>query len=82
MRNKKKSLLNALKNKCTKTVRICTIRFCATGCLVEDYEDDDIVCLENVNLVFTDGCRKREHRDSICICDDHIIDFEAIDKNM
>lgn len=78
MRNKKQSLLNALKKKCSKKVRICTIKFCATGCLVEDYDDEDIVCLENVDMFFTDGCRKSEHRDSICICDDHIIAFEAI----
>ena len=78
MRNKKKSLMNLLKKKCTKSVRICTIKFCATGCLVEDYDDEDIVCLENVDIVFTDGCREQEHRESVCICDDHIIAFEAI----
>jgi hypothetical protein len=78
MRNKKQSLLNELQKKCTKKVRICTMKFCATGCLVEDYDDEDIVCLENVKMVFTNGCREDEHRDSLCICDDHIIAFEAI----
>ena len=78
MRNKKKSLFNALNKKCTKKVRICTIKFCATGCLVENYDDEDIVCLENVEMMFTDGCHEQEHRDSLCICDDHIIAFEAI----
>ena len=78
MRNKKKSLLNELRKKCTKKVRICTIKFCAIGCLVEDYDDEDIVCLENVEMVFSDDCRNTEHRESICICDDHIIAFEAV----
>ena len=78
MRNKKESLINALKKQCTKRVRVCTMKFCAVGCLVEDYDDDDIVCLENVDMMFTDGCRETEHRDSVCICDDHIIAFEAI----
>lgn len=78
MRNKKKSLLNALKQKCTKKVRICTIKFCATGCLDENFDDDDIVCLNNAEIVFTGGCQTMEHRDSICICDDHIIAFEAV----
>ena len=80
MRNKKKSLFNALNKKCTKKVRICTIKFCATGCLVENYDDEDIVCLENVEMRFNDGCSDIEHRDSICICDDHIIAFEAISE--
>ncbi len=78
MRNKKKSLINALKKNCTKKVRICTMRFCAVGCLVEDYDDEDIVCLENVTISFTQGCKEGEYRDSVCICDDHIIAFEAI----
>ncbi len=80
MRNKKKSLLNELKKKCTKRVRICTIKFCATGCLVEDYDDEDIVCLDNVEIQFNDGCSDIQHRESICICDDHIIAFEAISE--
>ena len=80
MRNKKKSLINALRKSCTKKVRICTIKFCATGCLVEDYDDDDIVCLENVSMHFSDGCRETEKRESLCICDDHIIAFEAISE--
>ena len=79
MRNKKKSLINILNKKCTKRVRVCTIKFCATGCLVDDFDDDDIVCLENVDMFFNDGCRGNEHRESICICDDHIIAFEAIE---
>ena len=78
MRDKKKSILNFLKKTCTKKVRVCTIKFCAVGCLVENYDDDDIVCLENADIMFTDGCRETEHRDSICICDDHIIAFEAV----
>ena len=78
MRNKKKSLINALKKNCTKKVRICTNRFCAVGCLVEDYDDEDIVCLENVDMHFTDGCKEHQKRDSLCVCDDHIIAFEAI----
>lgn len=80
MRNKKKSLLNALKRKCTKKVRICTIKFCAIGCLDESFDDEDIVCLENVDMVFTSGCQESEHRDNLCICDDHIIAFEAVDE--
>jgi len=78
MRNKKKSLLNLLNKACTKKVRICTSKFCAVGCLVEDYDDEDIVCLENVDMMFTTDCRKTEHRDTVCICDDHIIAFEAV----
>ena len=78
MRNKKESLLKELKKHCTKRVRICTIKFCAVGCLVEDYDDEDIVCLEDVDMMFTDNCRETEHRESVCICDDHIIAFEAI----
>lgn len=78
MRNKKKSLMNILKQKCTKKVRICTIKFCAEGCLVENFDDEDIVCLENADITFTSGCSNTEHRDSICICDDHIIAFEAL----
>ena len=80
MRNKKKSLINALNKNCTKNVRICTNRFCAVGCFVEDYEDEDIVCLENVDMHFSDGCKEIEHRESLCICDDHIIAFEAISE--
>ena len=60
MRNKKKSLLNVLKKKCTKKVRLCTIKFCATGCLVDNSDVD--------------------HRESLCICDDHIIAFEAVQE--
>ena len=78
MRNTKKSLINALNKACTKKVRICTMKFCAIGYLVEDYDDEDIVCLENVEMVFTSGCSDVEHRESLCICDDHIIAFEAI----
>ncbi|MBQ4124135.1 hypothetical protein IJD44_10530 [bacterium] len=78
MRDKKKSLLNELKKKCTKKVKICTMRFCAEGCLSENFDDEYIVCLDNVDVTFTDGCNKTEHRDSLCICDDHIIAFEAI----
>ncbi len=81
MRNPKKSLLNELNRKCTKKVRICTIKFCATGCLVEDFDDDDIVCLENVEIKFSDGCKQTEHRDSLCICDNNIIAFEAIKES-
>ncbi len=80
MRNKKKSLINALKKNCTKKVRICTNRFCAVGCLVEDYDDEDIVCLENVTMNFMQGCKDGEYRESLCICDDHIIAFEAIQE--
>ncbi len=80
MRNPKRSLINALNKKCTKKVRICTMKFCATGCLVEDYDDDDIVCLDNVEIYYTDGCRDKEKRDSICICDNNIIAFEAISE--
>lgn len=79
MRDKKKSLLAELKRKCTKKVRVCTIRFCAEGCLNENFDDDDIVCLDNVDITPTDGCGETRHRDSICICDDHIIAFEAIE---
>ncbi len=78
MRNKKKSLMDILNKKCTKKVKICTIKFCAEGCLVEDFDDEDIVCLENVELQFNDGCQDIQHRDSLCICDDHIIAFEAV----
>lgn len=78
MRDKKKSLLNELNKKCTKKVRICTMRFCAEGCLSENFDDEDIVCLENVNVTFNDGCKESQYRDSMCICDDHIIAFEAI----
>ncbi|MCD7879803.1 MAG: hypothetical protein LUG16_07720 [Candidatus Gastranaerophilales bacterium] len=81
MRNTKKSLFNIVKKECTKKVRICTMKFCAIGCLIDNYEDDDIVCLENVDMVFTDGCRDVEHRESLCVCDDHIIAFEAIKEN-
>ncbi len=80
MRNKKKSLINVLRKKCTKKVRLCTMKFCATGCLVENYDDEDIVCLENVDVVFTDGCNDVDHRESLCICDDHIIAFEAVEE--
>lgn len=80
MRNKKKSLFNFMKNQCSKKVRICTIKFCATGCLVDNFDDEDIVCLENVDMIFTDGCKEHEHRDSVCICDDHIIAFEAVSE--
>lgn len=78
MRNKKKSLIKALEKKCTKKVKICTMKFCAIGCFVEDFNDEDIVCLENVTIKFSDGCKETDHRESICICDDHIIAFEAI----
>ena len=78
MRNKKQSLFNLADKTCARKVRVCTIKFCATGCLVENYDDEDIVCLEDVDMVFTDGRRKTEHRESVCICDDHIIAFEAI----
>lgn len=78
MRNIKKSLLNVLHKQCTKKVKICTHKFCAVGCLVEDYDDEDIVCLENVEMMFTNSNCNVEYRDSLCICDDHIIAFEAI----
>ncbi|MGM9994134.1 MAG: hypothetical protein ACI37R_05350 [Candidatus Avigastranaerophilus sp.] len=78
MRDKKKSLLREMKRKCTKRVRICTMRFCVEGCLNENFNDDDIVCLDNADIMFTSGNCETQHRDSICICDDHIIAFEAI----
>ena len=78
MRNKKLSIFNLAKKTCTKKVRVCTIKFCAEGCLSENYDDEDIVCLENADITFTDGCRKSERRNSICICDDHIIAFETL----
>ena len=80
MRNVKKSLISAAQKKCTKQVRICTIKFCALGCLVENFDDDDIVCLENVEIQFTDGCKEVQKRESLCICDDHIIAFEAVSE--
>ena len=43
MRNKKQSLFSLAKKTCARKVRICTIKFCAVGCLVENYDDDDIV---------------------------------------
>jgi hypothetical protein len=78
MRNKKKSLFDFLEKHCTKKVRICTMKFCATGCLNENYDDDNIVCLNDVDIVFTDGVRELEHRENLCICDDYILSFEAI----
>ena len=78
MRNKKQSIFKLANKTCARKVRVCTIKFCAVGCLVENYDDEDIVCLENVDMMFTDGCRKTEHRDSVCICDDHIIAFEVV----
>ena len=78
MRSTKKSLLNILNKNCTKKVRVCTIKFCATGCLDESYDDDDIICLENVEMYFSDGSHEIQHRDSICICDNNIIAFEAL----
>ena len=78
MRNTKKSLYNVADKKCTKKVRICTIKFCATGCLTEEYEDDNIVCLNNVEMYFSDNQQEILKRESICICDDNIIAFEAI----
>ena len=54
------------------------MKFCATGCLDENYNDDNIVCLKDVDVVFTDGIRELENRDTLCICDDYIIAFEAI----
>ncbi len=80
MRNNKKSLINFLQKKCTKRVRICTSKFCASGCLVENYEDDNIVCLENVEIYFSDANHNLEHRESLCICDDNIIAFEALSE--
>ena len=78
MQNKKKFLFDFLQKQCTKKVRICTIRFCATGCLCTEYDDDNIVCLSDVDVAFTDGVRELEHRESLCICEDYIISFEAI----
>lgn len=78
MRNKKKSLFKMLEEKCTKKVRVCTMKFCVTGCIDESFDDEDVVCLNDVDIFFTDGLKETEHRDSICICDDHIIAFEAI----
>lgn len=78
MQNKKKFLFDFLEKECTKKVRICTMRFCATGCLCHDYDSENIVCLTDVDVAFTDGCRELEHKDSLCICDDYIIAFEAI----
>ena len=54
------------------------MKFCASGCLDVNYDDDNIVCLNDVDVAFTDGIRELEHRDSLCICDDYIIAFEAI----
>lgn len=81
MRNPKKSLYNVANKKCTRKVRICTIKFCATGCLVDDFEDDNIVCLENVEMCFSDSRQEILKRDSLCICDDNIIAFEAISED-
>lgn len=78
MRNTKKSLINVLNKKCTKRVRICTIKFCAEGCFTYDFDDDNIVCLENVTIQFSDGSKEESYRKELCICDDNIIAFEAI----
>ena len=78
MYNKKKTIFDFLKKQCTKKVRICTMKFCASGCLDVNYDDDNIVCLNDVDVAFTDGVRELEHRESLCICEDYIISFEAI----
>ena len=81
MENKKKSLFNVMQQNSAKKVKVCTNKFCVTGILVERYDEDNLVCLENVDLEYNDGKRTGEHKDNICICDDHIIAFEIIKEN-
>lgn len=81
MKNKKKSLVNVMKQNSAKKVKVCTNKFCATGILIEKYDEDDLVCLENVQLEYNDGKHTPEHKENICICDDHIIAFEVIKEN-
>lgn len=81
MQNKKKSLFNVMQQNSAKKVKVCTNRFCVTGFLVEKYDEDNLVCLENAELKYNNGNEPQEHKDNICICDDHIIAFEIIKEN-
>lgn len=81
MRDKRKSLINVLKKNNTKKVKVCTQKFCATGYLIEEYNDDDLVCLEDVYLEYGNGEKAPVKKENICICDDHIIAFTAITED-
>lgn len=82
MQNKKKSLFNVAQQNKSKKVKVCTNKFCVTGTLIEKYDEDNLVCLENVLLEYNDGIHTREKKENICICDDHIIAFEVIKDNI
>lgn len=78
MRDKKKSLMNVLKKECSRNVKVCTMKFCAKGCIDEEYDDEDIVCLKDSEVLYTDGTGRTEHVNKLCICDDNIIAFQVI----
>lgn len=77
MKNKVKKVLD---KSCTNMVKICTPKFCASGCLDYDFEDDYIVALNDVDVIFNNDESTIEHKDSICICDEYIISFEPLGK--
>ncbi len=67
-------------------VKICTPKFCATGFLDYDFEDDFIVALSDAEVVFNNDPNTFEHKENICISDDYIVSFEPVkhkkkDKN-
>lgn len=73
---KKKKIKEVLEKTCTNKVKICTSTFCACGCFDEENSDDYIVAIKDAEITFNESKDQIEHKDSMCICDEHIIAFE------
>lgn len=78
---KKKKIKQMLGKACTDKVKVCTPNFCACGCYDDDNSEDYVVALKDVDIVFNENKETKEHKDSLCICDEYIVAFEPhIDK--
>lgn len=75
-----KKIKSKMEDTCTERVKLCTPRFCACGCLDETFEDDYIIGLKDVEVTYPDDKDRKEHKDTMCICDEYIIAFEPVSK--
>ncbi len=73
---KDKLIREALTKACTNKVKVCTKTFCAYGCLDQDFAEDFMIRLNDVKVVPTHPRDSVEHKDSLLICDDNIVNFE------
>lgn len=76
---KRKKMQKLMECECADKIEICTPNFCATGCLDENAELDDVVVLNNAEVIYNDEKGTRKHKKKMCICDEYIISFQSAD---